>query len=678
VGIRAAVRDVLSVREVERELPEDPEELEPGIGLRAMLRRLDEEYPNLSHWVGGRLDIEVPAILVSVGVHLALLLILAFAVHTTAGEVQREFQSQVVDTVLKPDLGHTDFQDLDQSAEPPAVAPAAGSFSPNLGTLTVSAPPVASALNVAPAGTAASAIELAKLDVRRATEVAVPSASMLSQSVSIKGSGAEHAGEVEGAVDRVAVEILRHLEKSRTLVVWAFDASRSLLVERERLSKHIDAVYSHVLQGDEKNLAGDGLLTMVVAFGQGRSPMLPHPTADKDEIIAAINAVPDDTTGFESTFETVGWICQKWGRYKDAKGHAYHTMVIVVTDEVGDDENYLEDAINEAKTAKVPVYVLGSPAIFGRREGFMDFTDPKTKQTFHHLPVRQGPESLALEQIRLPYWYSGPQYEILDAGFGPYALSRLAGATGGIYFITRLGTARMGADPASMQEYKPDWVSQRQYELMRHERNSIRPAVLEAALITQQQLPGQPSLTFPSAEGPEFKEAMAKNQEIVARILYTVDEALAPITQAAKYRDKEPSRRWQAHYDLIRGRLLAMKIRCTEFNWACAQMKKDAPKFTNPKHNAWRLVPDEEIHFSLKAAAAGKEAKAMLKRVVDEHPGTPWAKLAERELKDAFGFKWMETYVPPIVRNQPKDTPEAKKKKEMAKPAPKPAEIPKL
>jgi hypothetical protein len=151
-----------------------------------------------------------------------------------------------------------------------------------------------------------------------------------------------------------------------------------------------------------------------------------------------------------------------------------------------------------------------------------------------------------------------------------------------------------------------------------------------------------------------------------------------PISQAAKYRDKEPSRRWQAHYDLIRGRLLAMKIRCTEFNWACAKMKKDAPKFTNPRSNAWRLVPDEEIHFSDKAAAAGKEARALLKRVVDEHPGTPWAKLAERELKDAFGFKWVETYVPPIVRAQPKDTPEAKKKKEMAKPAPRPAEIPKL
>ena len=71
---------------------------------------------------------------------------------------------------------------------------------------------------------------------------------MLSQTVSIKGNGAEHVGEVEGAVDRIATEILRRLEQGRTLVVWAFDASGSLQVERQRLTKHIETVYTHIGQ----------------------------------------------------------------------------------------------------------------------------------------------------------------------------------------------------------------------------------------------------------------------------------------------------------------------------------------------------------------------------------------------------------------------------------------------
>ena len=172
-------------------------------------------------------------------------------------------------------------------------------------------------------------------------------------------------------------------------------------------------------------------------------------------------------------------------------------MIIVVTDEVGDDEPRLGEAIAAANAAKIPVYVLGSQALFGRVDGYMNYTDPKTKQTYYNLPVRQGPESVALEQIRLPFWYDGPQYEALDAGFGPYALSRLAGATGGIYFVTRMGPDRISFDPAPDARIQARLGRPDQYEasLQRH---PIRQAVLRAAQITQQNLPGQPSLTFPA------------------------------------------------------------------------------------------------------------------------------------------------------------------------------------
>ncbi len=43
---------------------------------------------------------------------------------------------------------------------------------------------------------------------------------------------------------------------------------------------------------------------------------------------------------------------------------------------------------------------------------------------------------------------------------------------------------------------------------------------------------------------------MDKAQEVAARTAYTVDAALEPIMQVAKLRDRETSRRWQAHFDL--------------------------------------------------------------------------------------------------------------------------------
>ena len=389
MGIRAAVRRLLSARSGTADVADGGAE-GWGARLRRALRDLDERHPELSRWMGGRLDIEVPAIAASVAVHGLFLMVLATAGYAVHTEGRRDLQSQVLGKDVSNELTHTDFQDLDQSAEPPTMTPQAGSFSPNLSTTTVSAPPDA-AVVTSSSGQGAS-VALASLDVRRATELAVPTASMLGQSVSIKGNGAEHVGEVEGAVDRVAIEILRRLEQGRTLVVWAFDASGSLQVERERLSKHIDTVYTHINQLDEKSLASnEGMLTAVVAFGHDRKALTTVPTADKTEILEAIHAVPLDTTGVETTFQTVADIVRRWGHYKDAQGHIYHTMVIVVTDEVGDDEAHLEEAIEVASKARVPVYVLGSQAIFGRTQGYMDYTDPATKKVYRHLPVRQGP-----------------------------------------------------------------------------------------------------------------------------------------------------------------------------------------------------------------------------------------------------------------------------------------------
>src|SRR5208283_3101244 len=413
--------------------------------------------------------------MVSLTVHALFLVLLGLAGHRVHQVVQREFRSQVLDSALS--ASESTFQDLDQSAEPPLLTPAAGSFAPNLATTITSVPSSASAIPVTADPTQAAgtvSLELARLHVRRVTEIVLPTARMMSQAVSIKGNGAEHVGGVEGAVDRIAVEILRRLEQGRTLVIWAFDASGSLQAERQRLSKHIETVYTHITQLDENHLSADkGLLTLVVAFGQDRK---------------AMGEVPTDETGVESTFTTVAEILRRWGRYKDSAGQVYHPMIIVVTDEVGDDENLLEESIELAQRNKVPVYVLGSQSLFGRVEGYMDYVDPKTKHVFQGVSVHQGPESAMLEQIRLLFWYHGPQFDILEAGFGPYALSRLASATGGIYFVTRFTGQRMGFDPARMKEYKPDWVRRDQYEAA-IARSPLRQAVINAAQITQQQLP---------------------------------------------------------------------------------------------------------------------------------------------------------------------------------------------
>ena len=155
-----------------------------------------------------------------------------------------------------------------------------------------------------------------------------------------------------------------------------------------------------------------------------------------------------------------------------------------------------------------------------------------------------------IEQIRLPFWYAGPQYDEVEAGFGPYGLSRLANATGGIYFVTRFSERRMGFDPMRMKEYKPDWVRRDQYE--QAIRNSpLRQAVIHASQMTQQRLPGMPTLVFPAVESPEFKEVMAANQAL-ADALHTRSMRLLLPSAPSRSCVTGKRLRWQAHYDLIR------------------------------------------------------------------------------------------------------------------------------
>ena len=179
-----------------------------------------------------------------------------------------------------------------------------------------------------------------------------------------------------------------------------------------------------------------------------------------------------------------------------------------------------------------------------------------------------------------------------------------------------------------------------------------------------------PSLTFPAADSPDFKEAMARNQELAARVMYTVDEALVPINAALEYRDREPSRRWRAHYDLVRGRLLAVKIRCFEYNCDLRKMKKDMPRFTKEKSNAWRLVPSGDVQSNPKAAEAAHEARSFW----NGHRGTPRHPLGPA--RPARAQRPVRTRLARNLRPTPPAPPRARRRRQEKSPKPPRKETP--
>ncbi len=633
-----------------------------GTVSRNPLALIEEWLANLVAPWSERLDIHLPAMGASLGFHLLVVLVLATIATAVPADLTGAFQTEMVIGEL-PDLAKLDSTELVETDRLTTIEPVGGTFAPRLSPL-LNNPAM---MDEAPKMT---------VDVPSATRAVLPAAARLDSAVTVHGSGMENVEGVDKAVDRLAQEILRKLEQGRTLVVWAFDASGSLQAERENLRKHIEEVYKHIAQaGGSDIFETAGLQTAVVSFGKDRK-VLCEPTTDPAAVASAIRAVGLDESGIETVFQTVIDIVKKYGKFR-MDGQVTKPMIVVVTDEIGDDLDRLEPAIAACRDAKVPVYVLGSPAVFGRKDGLADYKHPVTGRQYYNLKVDQGPESALLEGVQLPFWFEGPQYEYLDAGFGPYGLSRLAGATQGIYFISRMSNkVPVHFDPAGMREYKPDWVSMDQYRKAVLG-DPLRQAVVMASEICQKKLPGTPPMGFPPVDDAAFKESLTRNQEGTARTLYTVEEALVPINQVAKLREKEVSRRWLAHYDLIRGRLMALRVRCFEYSGQCAKMKRDTPKFTKANSNAWRLVPDTEIHYSDKAAAAAKEAEGLLKKVIADHPGTPWALLAERELRHPMGLKWVETHVEPPPKPGEGNNNAAAKKKAMPAPS-KPEEPPKL
>jgi hypothetical protein len=78
------------------------------------------------------------------------------------------------------------------------------------------------------------------------------------------------------------------------------------------------------------------------------------------------------------------------------------------------------------------------------------------------------------------------------------------------------------------------------------------------------------------------------------------------------------------------------------YNIVLAEMKLTPKSFTKKGNNQWTLKPASAANSVLEIKKKATKAQLYLKRVIDQHPGTPWADLAERELSQPMGWEWVE------------------------------------
>jgi hypothetical protein len=503
----------------------------------------------------------------------------------------------------------------------------------------------------------------------------------------VKGLTGVGVNGTEGAVDRITYELLRSIEERPTLVVWLFDSSISMDKQRKEIRERFEKIYEELgIVADDQKRRGKSvnqdasLLTSIVSYGMDVKFLTERPTDVLEDIRSAVDSIAVDESGTEYSFKAIKEVAEKFKSYRVSRGShdpQRNVVLITVTDERGDDANACEEAISICKKFGIQSHVLGVPAPFGREFTYIKFIDPDPKfdQTPDWRQVDQGPETLFPERVMLGYKENYFEEPVIDSGFGPYALSRLCYETGGIYFSIhpnrRVGS-QVGAGeieafasrmsyffaPDVMEKYRPDYVPAEEYKKL-VQQSPMRLALIQASAKSRVGTLDRPRQAFVKVDEARLVSELSTAQQAAARLSPELNALCLVLAEGEKHKTKETSPRWLASFDLSYGTALAAKVRNDSYN-AMLALAKRGMTFEKEKNNTWTISPSEKIAVDSRLEKEANQARELLKNVVENHPGTPWALLAARELSNPIGWEWQESFTdlnPPPRNNPPPNTP---------------------
>lgn len=462
----------------------------------------------------------------------------------------------------------------------------------------------------------------------------------LSAPIAVKGSSDEVKGGVEGAMDRMSFELRASLRERQTLVIWLFDASNSLKARRDGIADRFDNIYKQVANTGST----EGLYSMIWTYGKSPELLTEDALQDPQKLSEMVRTkVKPDESGEEKVFFTVKLAMDKirlWNR----KYGPTNKIMVIVTDERGDDfDQYLEEAITLCKRSQTRVFTIGNAAVFGQQKAYFPFVDENNDT--HYIPVDQGPEGAIPDALQLPFVGAGQDWKLksMSSAYGPYALTRLCAETGGMFLITE-DTRGETFERAIMRRYAPDYRPLPAI-MQDVQRSPAKMALMQAAAMSYDGDLPVPPLVFKAYNDNVLKTELAEAQKPVAEIQYKLNKLNDQLKLGADARTKLTEPRWQAAFDLAMGRMLAMQVRYYGYNKMLAGMKVSTKTFEKENSNMWRLRPSSEIETGPEVRKAAEEAMTYLNRVVDEHPGTPWASLALKEKDTPLGWDWEEFHI---------------------------------
>jgi hypothetical protein len=245
--------------------------------------------------------------------------------------------------------------------------------------------------------------------------------------------------------------------------------------------------------------------------------------------------------------------------------------------------------------------------------------------------------------------------ETVDSGFGPFAWEYICRVSGGSFLALRAPgytssmLNRPGSRPvaligsynrSALQKYAPDYISQAEYETKIQE-NKALAALIQVSKLETIQVLNNPKRDFTKRDEASFSRELSQAQLAAAQLEPALLHAYEILRLGESDRGKLANLRWQAGYDLAMGRLLAARSRVEGYNAMLALMKR-GKKFENESSTTWVIVPSTDTEVGSVIKKIGDRAVQYLERVKTDHPGTPWARMAEMELQVPVGWQWQE------------------------------------
>jgi hypothetical protein len=444
--------------------------------------------------------------------------------------------------------------------------------------------------------------------------------------------------DVGAALDQIASEILRHLLEHKVTVVWLFDESASMKDDQKAILEKFNRVSVEL----DKNVSADkkasGALTHSVAgFGERIEFPLSKPTTAADDVRRAVEKLSVDNSGAENTMHAIRATVEAHAKYVSK---ARKVLMILVTDESGDDGADVEEARQALKKYNIPLYVIGRQSMFGYPYAHHQYIDPVTKDLYHPL-IRRGPETADVET----YQWDGlhDRWDEQPSGFAPWELARLTQDSGGIYFVLpseefmRIRQREKAYSIAQLREYMPSYDTRITYSQKRSQ-SALRKTLYQLITETRE---FRYRRDFPIEPGPLAQAAAEQIPVAAERLQYLIDVQEKFLEPLRKHREREPEKRWQAHYDLMLAQTVAFQVIAYEYGALMTQLAQSPQKPT--KQSTAEVTIAFRVDHSAKPLASSTrtakkyaEAKRLLEEVIVKHPNTPWADLAKDTLDRGF------------------------------------------